>query len=71
MDEYRMEVERVYDLYLMETEGRGASYGEIAYIEGLNKRELDALYKEAQAYFDERTEEAKEIEAKQFKEKGL
>lgn len=46
MDEFRQEVERLYDEYLEETEGRGISWGEIAYIEGLNKRKLNALYKE-------------------------
>lgn len=46
MDEFRQEVERLYDEYLYETEGRGMSYGELAYIEGLNKKELNALYKE-------------------------
>lgn len=47
MEEYKQEVQRVYDEYLMATEGRGVSYGEIAYIEGLNKKELDDLYNEA------------------------
>lgn len=47
MKEYRQEVARVYDEYIMATEGRGISYGEIAYIEGLKKKELDALYDEA------------------------
>ena len=46
MDEYRQEVQMAYDEYLYETEGRGISYGEIAHIEGLNKKELDELYKE-------------------------
>lgn len=45
--EYRREVGRAYDEYIMAKEGRGISYGEIAYIEGLKKRELDALYSEA------------------------
>lgn len=43
---YRMEIERLYDLYLMKTEKRGISYGEIAYIQSLSKKELDNLYKE-------------------------
>lgn len=47
MEEYKQEVQRVYDEYLMATEGRGVSYGEIAYIDSLNKQELDKLYKEA------------------------
>ena len=46
MEEFRLEVERLYDEYLEETEGRGMSYGELAYIEGLNKKELNALYEE-------------------------
>lgn len=47
MDEFREEVIERYDEYLMATEGRGISYGEIAYIEGLGKKELNALYEEA------------------------
>lgn len=47
LEEYRGEVVRAYDEYIMAKEGRGISYGEIAYIEGLKKRELDALYNEA------------------------
>ena len=35
-----------YDEYLMRTEKRGISYGELAYIQGLNKKELTALYAE-------------------------
>ena len=46
MEEFRQEVERLYDEYLEETESRGISWGEIAYIEGLNKKELNALYEE-------------------------
>lgn len=45
--EYRQEVARAYDEYIMAKEGRGISYGEIAYIDGLKKKELDALYFEA------------------------
>ena len=45
-EEYVLEVERVYDEYLDKSEGRGISYGECAYIEGLKKKELDALYNE-------------------------
>lgn len=54
MDEYKQEVERVYDEYLMATEDRGISYGEIAYIEGLNKKELDNLYNEALSELDKK-----------------
>ena len=46
MDEFKQEVQRLYDEYLMKTEKRGISYGEIAYIEGLNKKELNKLYEE-------------------------
>lgn len=46
LDEYKIEVQRAYDEYLYKTEGRGASYGEIAYIDGLDEQELDDLYKE-------------------------
>ena len=45
--EYKQEVQSVYDQYLMKTENRGISYGEIAYIEGLDKEGLDGLYNEA------------------------
>lgn len=33
----------IYDEYLQLTENRGISYGEIAYIQGLKKKELLAL----------------------------
>lgn len=46
--EFVLEVERVYDEYLMKSEGRGMSWGECAYIENLNDKELEALYKEAE-----------------------
>ena len=46
MDEFNQEVQRLYDEYLMKTEKRGISYGEIAYIEGLSKKELNKLYEE-------------------------
>ena len=46
MDEYRMYVTNKYDEHLMETEKRGVSWGEVAYIGGLKKRELEALEKE-------------------------
>ena len=46
MEEYRQEVIRKYDEYLMKTEKRGISYGEIAYIEGLKKKELEEMEKE-------------------------
>lgn len=46
MDEFKQEVRRLYDEYLYKIEHRGISYGEIAHIEGLNKKELNELYKE-------------------------
>ena len=46
LEEYKIEVQRAYDEYLYNTEGRGISYGEIAYIEGLNEQELNDLYNE-------------------------
>lgn len=44
--DFRNEVARLYDEHLYNTEKRGASYGELAYIEGLNKKELNDLYNE-------------------------
>lgn len=46
-DEYTNEVIQAYDEYLMMSEKRGISYGEIAYIQSLKKKGLDALYREA------------------------
>ena len=42
-----------YDYYLNKTEGRGISYGEIAYIQGLNSKELKALYNELEENIDD------------------
>lgn len=47
-EEFVIEVQRVYDEYLMKSEGRGMSWGECAYIENLNEEELKALYEEAE-----------------------
>lgn len=41
LDELKMETENRYDDYLYQTEGRGISYGEIAYIQGLTEKELE------------------------------
>ena len=41
MFELRLEAQSRYDEYLYNTEHRGISYGEIAYIENLTKRELE------------------------------
>ena len=46
LEELRLETESLYDDYLYRTEKRGISYGEIAYINGLDKKELKELCKE-------------------------
>ena len=46
MDEFKEYVLSLYDDYLQRTENRNASYGEIAYIDSLNKKELNALLAE-------------------------
>ena len=46
MEDFRMEVERLYDMYLQDTENRGVSYGELAYLQTLDEVELQALYDE-------------------------
>lgn len=43
LDELKMETQTYYDDYLMATEHRGISYGEIAYIQGLDRDGLDDL----------------------------
>lgn len=43
LEEYRLYVQQRYDEYLQATEKRGASYGEIAYIESLSEEELGDL----------------------------
>lgn len=53
MDEFKQFITQQYDLYCMQTEGRGISYGEIAYIDGLNKKELQELYKELEENIEE------------------
>ena len=45
-EEFRLEVQRMYDEYLYKTEKRGISYGEIAHIESLSERELQEFYDE-------------------------
>lgn len=45
-NDYILEIESLYDEYLQKTENRGISYGEIAYIQGLKKKDLDSLYVE-------------------------
>ena len=46
MNEFKQEVQSLYDEYIYKTEKRGASYGEIAHIDNLNKKELNGLYNE-------------------------
>lgn len=46
LDELKMETQTLYDDYLMATEKRGISYGEIAYIQGLEREELDDFCEE-------------------------
>lgn len=46
MDEFKMEVQNMYDDYLNKTQKRGISWGEIAHIDSLNKKELNGLYNE-------------------------
>lgn len=41
LDELKMETQSRYDDYLMATEKRGISYGEIAHIQGLEREELE------------------------------
>ena len=43
MEEYRLHVQSKYDEYLMKTENRGISYGELAYIQNLTEKELEEL----------------------------
>ena len=43
LEEYRLYVQSRYDEYIQATEKRGASYGEVAYIEGLSEKELDDM----------------------------
>ena len=43
-EEFNMAVEDIYDELLMKTEGRGMSWGEVSYIEGLSDSEANALY---------------------------
>jgi len=44
--DFLMEVERLYNEELERTENRNPSYGELAYIEGLDLHELTKLYNE-------------------------
>lgn len=42
-DEYKDYITQLYDEYLMKTENRGISWGELAYIDGLTMEELKEL----------------------------
>lgn len=44
--EYQLEIIELYDNWIQKEEKRGVSYGEIAYIESLKKRELEEIEKE-------------------------
>lgn len=46
MNEYVLWVQSKYDEYLMKTEKRGISYGELAYIQNLSEKELQDLEEE-------------------------
>lgn len=46
INEYLLEVQSKYDEYLMKTENRGISYGELAYLQSLDKEQLEEFEKE-------------------------
>lgn len=56
MEEYVLWVQSKYDEYLMKTEKRGASYGELAYIQNLSKKELAELEEEIDEELEEEVE---------------
>lgn len=58
-EEFIMEVQQNYDEYLMKTENRGISYGEIAYIQGLSDKELNDLNNDAIKELKEKVKETK------------
>lgn len=45
-EEYLREVQSKYDEYLMKTENRGISYGELAYLQDLSREQLEEFEKE-------------------------
>lgn len=53
LDELKMETQTLYDDYLYETEHRGISYGEIAFIQGLEQEELDDFCEELEQKLNE------------------
>ena len=56
MNDYILDVQNKYDNYLMKTEKRGASYGELVYIQNLNKKELEELEEEIYEELEESEE---------------
>lgn len=46
LNDHVLEIESKYNEYLTQTEKRGISYGELAYIQNLSKKELQELEKE-------------------------
>ena len=48
MEDFKLEVQSMYDEYLMKTENRGISYGEIAHIQSLSEKELVEMVNELQ-----------------------
>lgn len=46
LNEYRQEVVSKFDEWLMRTENRGISYGELAHFENLNEQELAEIEQE-------------------------
>ena len=50
MEDLLNEVSLLYEEYIYKTENRGASYGELAYIQNLSEKELNDLYKELISY---------------------
>ena len=46
MNEYILHIQNKYDEYLMRTENRGMSYGELHYIQNLSEEELQELEEE-------------------------
>ena len=58
-DEFNMAVQNAYDEVLMATEGRGISYGECAYIEGLSEHDARALLEECYEKLNELEQKGK------------
>lgn len=46
LEDLKIEVQRLYDEYLINTEKRGISYGELVYIQDLNEEDLNNMYNE-------------------------